>query len=277
MTCRELLQQGTIVLSEADFPEAASNARLLLFHAFSLDDRDWLLHADDPAEEAKTALFYALLEERKKGRPVQYITGKAWFYGRPFAVDERVLIPRFDTEVLVENVLRNERDQTVRLLDLCTGSGCIAVTLQKEGFTDVSASDISQDALKAAAKNAEYLQASVRFTKSDLFSEIKEQYDVIVSNPPYIQDDVISKLDEEVKDHEPMIALSGGADGLSFYRRIAKDAKSHLVSGGRIYLEIGYDEAEAVRKIFSDEGYSGGKVVQDLSGKDRVFFAVYGG
>ena len=278
MTFRELLKEQAAVLGRAGVADAENDARLLLLYLKGWEEKDRLLSMEECAPEADITAYRALAARRAERVPLQQVTGESWFYGRRFRVDENVLIPRFDTEVLVETVLTAEKDRDIRLLDLCTGSGCIAVTLQLEGgYTDVTASDISEAALRIAEMNADVMKASVCFVKSDLFEGLAGPFDVIVSNPPYIRDDEIETLEPEVRDHEPRTALSGGPDGLYFYRRIAEDAGLYLKPGGRIYLETGYDEAAAVRILFEAAGFRNGCIVRDLAGLDRVFTAVFGG
>ena len=210
-----------------------------------------------------------------------------------FKVNRYVLVPRADTETLVETVLAREKEKDLRILDLCTGSGCIAIALKHYGaYTSVTGAELDRDALYVAMRNASIQKTDVRMVQSDLFEAFdclspdscggtdgkqseagSERFDVIVSNPPYIPEDVIDTLEPEVRDHDPRIALDGGKDGLLFYRRISEGAPRHLTPGGRIYYEIGYDQAEAVSRILEDAGFTDITVVQDLAGRDRVVYA----
>ncbi len=214
----------------------------------------------------------ALAKEREKGRPLWYVLGTCDFYGYEFKVDERALIPRPETEELVEVAigLTKAGDET---LDLCTGSGAIAITLKLKSGANVTASDISAGALSLAKENADRLGADVKFVESDLFENIDGKFNLIVTNPPYIKTGDIERLQREVKDYEPISALDGGEDGLDFYRRIAVGAKSRLVNGGAVLAEIGYDQGEAVEEIFAREGFTV-KAFKDLSGNDRIVSAV---
>ena len=234
--------------------------------SFLMVHDDYLLHDD---EIIKINTF---VERRIKGEPLQYIIDEQYFFGRKFYVDENVLIPRADTEILIEEIL-NEVPKTsnLKILDLCTGSGCIAITLKKERLDlDVFAGDISEKALNVAKKNAEILNADVKFIKSDLFDNISEQdFDVIVSNPPYIESENCKGLDEEVK-KEPLLALDGGEDGLFFYREITKKAKEYLKETGYLFFEIGYNQTNALKQILEKEGYKDISVIKDFGGNDRV-------
>ena len=218
--------------------------------------------------------YMELVGIRASKIPLQHITGSQEFMGLDFKVNSDVLIPRQDTETLAETVLGEERDTDIELLDLCTGSGCLAIALKKlGGYRKVTASDISEAALKLAAENAALNKAGIEFIRSDMFKDIDGSFDVIVSNPPYIETAVIAELDTEVREYDPMSALDGGEDGLDFYRIIAEQGTKVLKPGGRIYLEIGYDQGEAVSGLLRANGFSGVRVINDLTGKDRVVAA----
>jgi release factor-specific protein-(glutamine-N5) methyltransferase len=187
------------------------------------------------------------------GTPLQYLLGKAPFYGYEFKVNENVLIPRFDTEILVENAIKEIGDREVEVLDMCTGSGAIAITVQKNTKAIVSASDISSNALNVARENALNLGASVRFIESDLFENIEGTYDLILINPPYIPTSDIETLDSEVKNYEPKLALDGGVDGLDIYRRISESYLNYLNDNGVLMLEIGIGQSEQIKELFGDK------------------------
>ena len=208
--------------------------------------------------------------------PLQYIMGTAPFYGRDFLVQRGVLIPRFDTETLIEAVLPYLKPM-MRILDLCTGSGCILLTLLLEGPEGLegTGSDISEEALYCARKNAEQLHEEAAFVKSDLFESIEGSFDLITANPPYIRSSVIGSLEAEVKEFEPLTALDGSEDGLEFYRRILREAGSHLRDGGRIALEIGFDQGSDVKSIMESEGFRDAAVLKDLAGLDRAVIGVW--
>lgn len=236
MTYFELWKWGEKRLADAGIAEASLDARYLLLEAFEMDMARFLLKEQEqvPATEGRTREYSDAIQARAARVPLQYLTGKQDFMGLTFHVDERVLIPRQDTETLVELVLKENTDKKARILDLCTGSGCIAVSLAVlGGYRKVDAVDISEDALAAAEENGTRLGGKVRFLKSDLFSALdpEKKYDIITSNPPYIPTEVLNGLEPEVKDYEPRMALDGSEDGLAFYRRIAVAAPAF--SAGR--------------------------------------------
>lgn len=212
-----------------------------------------------------------IFEERLTGKPLWYIFGDTEFYGYKIKVDERVLIPRPETELLVQQAIRAVEEGD-KVLDLCTGSGAIAIALACEAAKDknisVTAADISEDALEVARENARYNKANVTFVKSDLFDSVRGRFNLITANPPYIKTEDIPALQREVRDHEPHIALDGGKDGLDFYRRIAEKLTRYLVHGGMLIMEVGEDQAQDVLKIFSKCDYA--MVVKDLEGKERI-------
>lgn len=214
----------------------------------------------------------ALAKERESGRPLWYVLGTCDFYGYEFKVDERALIPRPETEELVETAIGLlTADDCV--LDLCTGSGCIAITVKLKTNASVTASDVSEDALSLARENAAALKADVNFIKSDLFENIDGKFSMIITNPPYIKSEDIERLQTEVRDYEPKIALDGGEDGLDFYRKIATQSKPRLFDGGVVLAEIGAEQGEAVKNLFEENGFTA-KVFKDISGNDRVVAAV---
>ncbi len=274
MTIRELLAQGTEMLERADIAESASDAWILLEYVTGLDRAHYYMEMMNAVSPEKEQRYRELIEKRAARVPVQQITGEAWFMGLPFCVNEHVLIPRLDTEVLVEESLKAVQPN-MRILDMCTGSGCILLSLlhEEESLMGVGA-DISPDALAVACENSARLGLSgrVRFVRTDLFAAIPEddQFDMIVSNPPYIRSDVIPGLMEEVREHEPILALDGHEDGLFFYRRIIQEAKRYLKPGGRLLFEIGFDQGDELRKLFAEAGYKEISIVRDLAGLDRV-------
>ena len=278
MTFRELLSEGAEHLAAAGCPEPAADARALLFYVFHFSLADYAGKSGEEAPSGPSETYRLLIKERASRRPLAYITGEAPFYGRDFYVNEDVLIPRFDTEILAEEALAEMREG-FKVLDLCTGSGCIPVTLALEGprGAEIDASDVSKAALMTAERNSQRYEAGVHFILSDLFENIPGRYDIITANPPYIPTAVIGTLMEEVRDFEPHLALDGTADGLYFYRRIADEAREHLVPGGRLIMEIGFDQGEALLRILREAGYSDGRIVKDLAGLDRVARAVYDG
>lgn len=286
MTLQQLLDQGTEQLSRAGVPDAQLDARYLLLEAFGLGLASFLADRSRAVEkipdgEEKAAAYRALTGKRALRIPLQQLLGVQEFMGLEFFVNEHVLIPRQDTETLVELVLEEQRERDLEILDVCTGSGCIAVSLARlGGYGKVTALDVSGEALKVAEKNAAALLADwdgeFRLLLSDMFSALEpgEQFDVLVSNPPYIPSGVIPGLEPEVRDHEPRMALDGSPDGLKFYRILAAEGKRRLRPGGALYLEIGWDQARAVSALLEQEGFGEIRTVKDMAGMDRVVRAL---
>ena len=269
-TYAKLLEEGKKTLETAGILEAELDAWYLLSDTISIDRTKFLVDRNDPKELDHDLLeqYRSRLKKRAMRIPLQHILGIQEFMGIEFLVNGKVLIPRQDTAVLVEEVLK-EKGGTV--LDLCTGSGCIAVSLAKLGhFQQVDAADISVDALDIAKENAKRAGVQVRFYQGNLFETITQKYDIIVSNPPYIPKEVIETLEPEVKKYEPYQALYGPNHGLYFYETISKFAVDFLNSDGKIFYEIGYDQAEAVCAILERNKYKEIEVIADLSGKNRV-------
>ena len=271
---REVYTEGKNRLQKAGVQSYEFDARQLLFFVFSIDANQYLLNQSMPfgeEEEKKVNSYFEAIQKRSEKIPLQYITGEQNFCGLDFYVNENVLIPRLDTEVLVEKILEYE-EPGQRVMDMCTGSGCIAITLQKLGGFQVMAVDISEEALTLARKNAQRNQAQVTFFQSNMFEQLSNtsKVEVIVSNPPYIESKVVDELDDEVKKYEPRLALDGMEDGLHFYRILAREGKRFLNEGGRLYVEIGFDQAEAVKEIFGAQGFLDIQVYKDLAGLDRV-------
>lgn len=267
-------QEGVQKLEQAGVPEASWDARLLLEYVCGTTRNDLLVHGDREVSEEYAKRYEQLLEKRMKRIPLQHLTGEQEFMGLVFQVNEHVLIPRQDTEILVEQALKVLKPG-MRILDMCTGSGCILLSLLAltKGCSGVGA-DISTEALKVAEANGNRLlkdaPGQVHFMQSDLFGSVQGTFDVLVSNPPYIPTEVIKGLMPEVREHEPMQALDGSEDGLLFYRRIAGEAGKYLNPDGRIFLEIGYDQGEAVSALLRENGYIDVKVMKDYAGLDRV-------
>lgn len=274
MTVRELLEQGIRLLEQAGVEESASDAWILLEYVTGLDRAHYYMEMMSAVSVDKEQRYLELIKQRSGRVPVQQITNEAWFMGLSFFVNEHVLIPRLDTEVLVEKVLKTVRPG-MRILDMCTGSGCILLSLlhEEESLKGVGA-DISPDALDVARRNSVQLGLDERaeFVRTDLFEAIPgdEKFDIIVSNPPYIRSDVIPGLMEEVRDHEPLLALDGHEDGLFFYRRIVREARCCLKPGGRLFFEIGFDQGDALRELLTEAGYKDVAITRDLAGLNRV-------
>lgn len=306
MTYGELYRRGRDALEAAGVPEAELDARLLLEWVCGTDRNDLLAHGDRERSAGEQEEYERLIAGRKGRIPLQHLTGVQAFMGLEFAVDGHVLVPRQDTEVLVEEALRNLHDG-MRILDMCTGSGCILISLlhYSNDCRGVGA-DISGEALAVARGNAERLlgasacawmrdgtevldgcgaddppcaedrQGRISFIESDLFHGIEGRFDIIVSNPPYIRSGEIPGLMPEVREHEPVLALDGGEDGLDFYRRILEGCRAHLCGGGMLFLEIGYDQGEAVSGLLEEAGFLEVAVVKDYAGLDRVVCGTLG-
>lgn len=273
-TYREILAECEKIFERAGIEEYRADAWILFSHYFQMERAKYFMDRECvPAEDGIVQIFLEAVERRLHHVPVQYITGQQEFMGFPFRVTPDVLIPRQDTEVLVEQVLKCAQEK--RVLDMCTGSGCIIISLSKMANLQYAVGvDVSTAALDVAKKNAQSLHASVDFVQSDLFENVSGQYDIIVSNPPYIAQGEFAVLTEEVREQEPMLALSGGTDGLDFYRRIAEDAGRFLSAQGQIFLEIGCGQGECVRGLLQEREFGDIKVIKDLAGLDRVVTAV---
>ena len=277
MKTRILVKEGEYQLSKAFCMDPKIDAQELYCYLTGLDKVSLFLKAEEEVDPETEEKYMELIRRRAERIPLQHITGVQEFMGYTFKVNPHVLIPRQDTETLVELVLEEQRDRELDVLDVCTGSGCIAVSLAKlGGYRSVTALDVSEEALAVTERNAGSLLAGCegrfRLLQSDMFSGLEPgaQFDVLVSNPPYIPSRVIDGLEPEVRDHEPRLALDGSPDGLKFYRILAAEGKKHLRRGGAVYLEIGWDQSEAVSALFEAEGYSEIRTVKDMAGLDRV-------
>ena len=270
MTIREAVQKAKIHLAENHVPDAETDAMLLLQSVCGIDRARYYACMDEELEETDRYLEKVML--RAARIPLQQITGEQYFCGLRFLVTEEVLCPRPETETLVEEALKR-LGRGERFLDLCTGSGCIAVSLLKMGDALFGEGcDLSKQALEVASKNAVLhgVADRLKLRQGDLFEAASGTYDMIVSNPPYIASEEICDLMEEVRDHEPHMALDGGPDGLAFYRRILKGAGKQQKEKGWLIVEIGYDQGIDVRSMFVDHLYESVQVIKDLAGHDRV-------
>lgn len=280
MTFREALNWGKEKLQHAGIPEYDLDAWLLLEHVSGLSRAMYFVRDREEMEESCREQYEEAIRKRESRVPLQHITGVQEFMGYEFHVNEHVLIPRQDTEILVEAADRAADDTGAkRILDVCTGSGCILLSLLKmnENRTGTG-SDLSEPALKMAEENRRLLEIPeerAAFVQSDLFERIEGTYDMIVSNPPYIRTEEIRKLQEEVRLHDPYGALDGKEDGLYFYRRIISEAGGYFDHQGTLLFEIGYDQAEDVKRLMEEAGYSQIYVKKDLAGLDRVVGGVY--
>lgn len=270
MNYTEAFLMGMQKLKEAEIGEAQLDARLLLEEVCGTDHNTLLCHGDREVSEAEEEQYRKALEQRAVHVPLQHLLGYQDFMGLRFQVNEHVLIPRQDTEILVEEAMRYLHDG-MRILDLCTGSGCILLSLlHYSNDCEGTGVDISKEALQVAALNAELLGIKADFFKSDLYEKVTGKFDLLVSNPPYIERKVIPTLMEEVREYDPYIALDGGEDGLDFYRRIIGGAQDYLKRGGQILMEIGSGQAQAVSELLREAGFKEIDICRDFAGLDRV-------
>ena len=297
MKLRNILDDAKALLKKHNIDNYDFDATEILLSILDMDMTEFLCEEDFELEDKyeKNTIsrlisnYDELIEARAEHYPLQYILGESYFCGYKFLVDRSVLIPRQDTEVLVEKVIADNPDKNKFILDLCTGSGCIAISLANLGnYKLIVGTDISDDAISVAAKNAENLvntdelddemSQKIYFLQSDLFSNFNkikdnlgiETFDIITANPPYIRSADMNYLQDEVKKYEPHLALDGDKDGLKYYREIAKEARDYLSDKGKVYLEIGYDQANDVKKIFENAGYTHIETIKDLGNNDRV-------
>ncbi len=270
MTLEKTLANGRQALEEAGIAEAALDAWYLLEHIGKFDRSYFYLHYQDEIEEEQLQEYLTLVKKRAERVPLQYITGEQVFMGLAFKVNSSVLIPRQDTELLVETAL-GVLQPDMRVLDLCTGSGCILISLlhYAKEIAGVG-SDVSKQALITAKENAKANDVEAEWVRSDLFANLTGTFDVIVSNPPYIPTREIETLMPEVRDFEPVEALDGKEDGLFFYGRILTEGSGFLNPGGYLMFEIGHDQGEAVSALMKQAGYDQVRVIRDLSGLNRV-------
>ena len=270
MTAIELLNEGKAALSEVT-DEYELDAWYLFEHATGIARHEYLMDSQITIPDEKCNIFREYISKRSKHIPLQHIVGTQWFMGLEFEVNEHVLIPRQDTEVLVEEALKVIRDGD-KVLDMCTGSGCIIISISKNTkLSEAVGVDVSVDALGVASGNAERHDADVKLVQSDLFTELGgAKYDVIVSNPPYIETEEINHLMPEVREHEPMLALDGGADGLVFYRRIINESGNYLKHGGYLLFEVGHNQADEVCRLMEEAGFKDVMSIKDLCGIKRV-------
>ncbi len=281
MTYRECYSYGLDVLTKSEVADAGIDARLLLEFVCGTSRHDMLLHGDREVSSEQFARYEAYILKRSSRIPLQHITGEQAFMGFDFKVNEHVLIPRQDTEVLVEEALK-VIEPGMDILDMCTGSGCILLSLLalSEGCRGIGV-DISGKALKTARINhlkvAEQCGKNLQavFTESDLFAGVEGRFDMIVSNPPYIASAVIDTLEPEVRLHEPIGALDGTPDGLFFYKKIVTECKAYLKKGAALLFEIGHDQGQAVSSLMKEAGFFGVTVRKDYAGLDRVVYGFY--
>ncbi len=273
MTRKEIREETARRLREAGIEEYEYETWMLLEWKLGVDRAEYFMDPDAEVPQEQWNDLDAALRKRERRIPLQYLMGSCEFMGYSFAVDERVLIPRQDTECLVELAVEQMRrsPEPCRVLDLCTGSGCIGVSVKLLcPQAQVVLSDVSEGALAVAGENARRLGAPAELVQGDLFENVQGTFDYILSNPPYIPSKVIDGLMPEVRDHEPRLALDGTEDGLHFYRRIVREATKRLRPGGRLLFEIGQEQGEALLSLLQEAGYEETAIRQDLAGLDRI-------
>ncbi len=277
MNIEEILRKEINNLKQNNIENSTLKAKILLANILNVKKEYLLIHSEEEVKQEDKIKYENCIKELIKGKPLQYITNKQEFMGLNFYVDENVLIPQPDTEILVEKAIEiAETTQKNKILDMCTGSGCIAISLAKKiNNAQITAVDISNSALNVANKNAinNNVEKKIKFINSDIFNNIEEKFDIIVSNPPYIETETINKLEIEVQ-NEPHLALDGGIDGLKFYKTIANNAFKYLNENGYLLLEIGYNQQNSVTQLLQDIGkYKNIETVKDLGGNYRVVIA----
>lgn len=270
MTYKETIDLGIRILELAGIEEAENDAWLLLSKECKMDRTSYYMHMKDEILPEQLNEYEGLIKKRAERVPLQYITGEQEFMGLTFHVNSNVLIPRQDTETLVEEAIKLV-EPGMSILDMCTGSGCIIISILKKcSGIQGTGSDISKQALNVAKENAKLNNVAVDFERSDMFENLSDKYDMIVSNPPYIRSDVVPTLMPEVCEFEPLDALDGHEDGLYFYRKIIKECKSFLKEDGKILFEIGNDQGQAVSDMLTYAGFRNVRVIKDLAHNDRV-------
>lgn len=271
MKLKDVLTIGTEKLKEYNVDDASIKAKILLEYILNFLPKDLTVNYENEISDDKIQFFFKTIDEIVDGKPIQYITNNQEFYGLNFFVDETVLIPQPDTEILVEEVINicKKKNKKAKILDMCTGSGAIAISISKNIDVEITATDISHSALKIAEKNAQKNNVNAKFIESDMFDQIGEKFDIIVSNPPYIESNTIKNLSKEVQ-NEPILALDGGTDGLKFYKILAENAKKYLNEDGILAVEIGYNQRNDVEKLFEINGFEDIYCKKDYSGNERI-------
>ena len=279
MTNKEAIDSAAVRLNLNNIENSLYDSKQMFMEASGMSTTDYLMHMTDDISNEVHEKFENMVQRRCSHEPLQHILGKAYFYGHEFIVNKNVLVPRPDTEILVEESLKRLKGvNNAHVLDMCTGSGCIIISIFLSGMADRAvAVDYSEKALSVAKQNASLNNADIEFIYSDLFENVSddETFDMIVSNPPYIRTDEIPKLMAEVRDFEPHLALDGKADGLYFYDKIIREAREYLYEDGYILFEIGQDQLDAVRGLLVENGYTDIKGIKDYAGLDRIVTARY--
>ncbi len=280
MIYQEAYQKATGELKAAGIPEPESDAWILMEHVTGMTRTRYYVDGFGTMPEKEEEQFFELISRRKERIPVQHLTGVQEFMGYEFLVNEHVLVPRQDTEILVEEAEKRlrlmEKEDLVKMLDMCTGSGCIPISLKlRNPQISIKGADISEEALKVAGENAKKLGVDGEWIHTDMFEKITGSFDLITSNPPYIPTKVIEELEAEVRLHDPYEALDGKEDGLYFYRILAEEVPKYLTDGGWLVMEIGHDQSAAVENLLKEAGFGQVSTQKDLAGLDRVVSGVY--
>lgn len=269
MTLELLVNLGTKLLEEKGVQDAKIDAMYLLEYVLHISKFQYLMEKNREVTKEQQDAYLSAINMRSTRVPLQHITGEQEFMGFTFQVNQHVLIPRQDTEILVEEVAKLGKGK--RILDMCTGSGCIILSLEQLCEPQMTVGvDFSKDALLVAMENGKTFHSNTKWIHSDLFTNIEGTFDIIVSNPPYIETKVIEGLEEEVRCHEPYMALNGGEDGLVFYRKIIEQSEQYLNKDGFLCFEIGYNQGDAVKQYMEDKGFTQCRIIKDLAGLDRV-------
>ncbi len=270
---KDILIKYKKILKENNFETYCLDVEVLLMNVTNFNKTNLYLNTEYILKDEQFEKFENFFNRRLKNEPIAYIIGKCEFMGIDFLLNKHTLIPRGDTEILVEKGIEIIKENNFKnVIDIGTGSGAIAISLAKYCNVNVDSLDINIEALNMAKKNATLNNVKVNFIQSNLFENVNNKYDVIVSNPPYIKTDVIQTLEKNVKDYEPILALDGGKSGLDFYEKITNNVYKFLNNGGYLMFEIGYDQAEQVKKIMENNNFSNINILKDLAGLDRVIF-----
>lgn len=278
MEIKQAIIEAIKKLKESSIEDSVNIAKILMSYTINKPEEYLIVNDKEILSDEILEIYNKNINRIKAGYPLQYITKNQEFMKLNFYVNEDVLIPQPDTEILVEKVLeickKEHKEGPIKILDLCTGSGAIAISIKKYiDNAEVIATDISDNALKVAEKNAKINNVEIKFIKSDMFENIDDKYDIIVSNPPYIEKNILKTLPKDVQ-YEPALALDGGIDGLDFYRKIAKNAHKHIKMNGYLVLEIGYNQKNSVIKILEkEEKYKNIMTIKDLANNDRVIIS----
>ncbi len=280
MTLRDYIIKGQNILKEAGISDYENDTRVLAMFAFGISYSDMFMKMTEEMQDDDADFFLNCIDLRSTHMPCQYITGSQFFMGYEFITEDGVLIPRQETELLVEKALElTSGRKSCKALDMCTGSGCIGISYElkrrEEGHKsdEIHLADVSDNAIYVAEKNKYKLGSKCSIIKTDLFENIKDKYDIIMSNPPYIRSSDIDDIMEEVRDFEPRIALDGDEDGLSFYKRIAEHAENYLYKDGILIMEIGFDQYEDVKELLEKNNFNNISLIKDYAGLDRIVTA----